>query len=68
MYTKIIEVNVLQLDTSTLAAAEASVLEAAIKSTRFNQLKAAKLLGISRGSLRTKLNQYFPGQYVGSRG
>lgn len=34
---------------------------------RYNQVKAAKLLGISRGSLRYKLKEYFGDKYVGSK-
>lgn len=29
-----------------------------------NQVRTAKLLGISRGTLRSKLNKYFPGKYL----
>lgn len=41
-----------------LAEVEAPLLEATLQRTRGNQTKAAKLLGLSRGTLRKKLKQY----------
>lgn len=41
-----------------LAEVEVPLLEATLKKTKSNQTKAAKLLGISRGTLRKKLKQY----------
>jgi DNA-binding protein Fis len=35
---------------------------------RYNQSRAAIVLGISRGTLRAKLKRYFDDQYVGTRG
>jgi Fis family transcriptional regulator, factor for inversion stimulation protein len=34
---------------------------------KYNQSRAAIMLGISRGTLRTKLRRYFDDKYVGSR-
>ena len=34
---------------------------------KYNQSRAAIMLGISRGTLRTKLRKYFDDKYVGSR-
>lgn len=50
-----------------LTLLEKMYIEYVHKLSRFNQSKTAKALGISRGSLRMKLEQYFPGQYIGSR-
>lgn len=50
-----------------LAHAEAQIIEHVLKKNRYNQSKTAKLLGVSRGTLRTKLQQYFGDEYVGHR-
>ena len=41
-----------------LAEVEAPMLEAVMQKARSNQSKAAQMLGISRGTLRTMLKQY----------
>jgi Fis family transcriptional regulator len=41
-----------------LAEVEAPLLEAVMARVRHNQSKAAKLLGLNRGTLRSKLKQY----------
>ncbi len=41
-----------------LAEVESPLFEVVLQQTRGNQTKAAKLLGISRGTLRKKLKQY----------
>lgn len=41
-----------------LAEVEAPMLEVIMKHTRHNQTKAAKVLGLNRGTLRKKLKQY----------
>ncbi len=41
-----------------LAEVETPLLEAVLRQTRGNQTKAAKMLGLSRGTLRKKLKQY----------
>ena len=41
-----------------LAEVEAPLLEVVMQKVRHNQSKAAKLLGLNRGTLRTKLKQY----------
>ena len=46
---------------------EAPLYKAVIEHCRYNQCRAAILLGISRGTLRTKLKYYFGEQYVGVR-
>jgi Fis family transcriptional regulator, factor for inversion stimulation protein len=44
---------------------EAPLLESVMHFTRGNQSKAARLLGLSRGTLRTKLRQYFDSRKPG---
>lgn len=41
-----------------LAEVEVPMLEVVLQKTRGNQTKAARLLGLSRGTLRKKLKQY----------
>ena len=42
---------------------EVPLLDTVMKHTRGNQVQAAKLLGISRGTLRKKLERHFGGKY-----
>ena len=35
--------------------------------TRYNQSKAARVFGVSRGTLRTKLKRYFDDEFIGTR-
>ena len=52
-------------DTTTgLKIIEAQYIEHVYKTSRYNQAKAAKNLGLSRGCLRMKLKEYFGNQYV----
>ena len=46
---------------------EAPLFRAVMEFCKYNQSRAAALLGISRGTLRTKLRHYFDDKYVGSR-
>ena len=46
-----------------LGEVEVPLLDTVMKHTRGNQVKAAKLLGISRGTLRKKLERHFGGKY-----
>ena len=60
----------IKLDGATntlLQQAEARVLEAVYQQSRYNQLQAAKALGISRGAFRYKLQQYFGDKYIYTR-
>jgi len=41
-----------------LSEVEAPMLEMVMEKVRFNQSKAARMLGLNRGTLRTKLKQY----------
>lgn len=44
---------------------EAALYEAVMKFTDGNQSKAALIMGVSRGTLRTKLKKYFSTTHVG---
>ena len=46
---------------------EPALLKKVMECSRYNQCRAAKMLGISRGTLRCKLRQYFGDKYVGTR-
>ena len=46
---------------------EVPLFKAVMEHCKYNQSRAAVLLGISRGTLRTKLRRYFDDKYVGSR-
>ena len=46
---------------------EPPLLEAVMQKTKYNQVRAAKMLGISRGTLRKKLKLYFDDKYCGER-
>ncbi len=46
-----------------LAEVEPPLLQAVMEKRRGNQLQAAKLLGISRGTIRKKLQRYFGTKY-----
>ncbi len=55
----------LGLHTLVIEEVEAAMYEAAMKFTKGNQVQAAKVLGVARGTLRTKLKQYFGTTQVG---
>jgi len=50
-----------------LERAEKELFLFAMKSARYNQSKAAALIGVSRQTLRTKLDKYYPGEYIEER-
>lgn len=52
---------------TALADAERVIYRDAYREVRYNQLQAAKLLGVSRGTFRTKMKHYFGDEYIGSR-
>jgi len=46
-----------------ISEVEAPLLQAVMEKRRGNQLQAAKMLGISRGTIRKKLQRYFGTKY-----
>jgi Fis family transcriptional regulator len=46
---------------------ETPLFRAVMEHCKYNQSRAAMMLGVSRGTLRTKLRRYFDDKYVGSR-
>lgn len=50
-----------------LEEVETPLFRAVMEYCKYNQSRAAVILGISRGTLRTKLRHYFDDKYVGSR-
>lgn len=50
-----------------LEEVEMPLFRAVMEHCKYNQSRAALMLGISRGTLRTKLRRYFDDKYVGSR-
>jgi Fis family transcriptional regulator len=50
-----------------LSVVEPPLLTAVLERSRYNQVQAAKMLGISRGTLRKKLKQHFDDEYCSSR-
>ena len=59
--------EVANLHDMVLEQIEPPLLKAVIEHCRYNQSKAANLLGISRGTCRAKLIKYFDEQYCGRR-
>ena len=55
------------LYTFVLEEIETPLFRAVMEHCKYNQSRAAIMLGISRGTLRTKLRHYFDDKYVGSR-
>lgn len=47
---------------------EPALFKTVIERSKYNQSRAASMLGLSRGTLRKKLSKYFDDQYCGSRG
>jgi len=46
---------------------EAPLFRTVMEMTRYNQSRAARVLGVSRGTLRTKLKRYFDEEFIGTR-
>jgi len=59
--------GVTNLRDMVLEQVESALLKSAIEHCKYNQSKAANLLGLSRGTCRMKLKKYFDDKYCGSR-
>lgn len=59
--------NILNLYQLILEEIEGPLLRTVMEMTRYNQSRAARVLGLSRGTLRTKLKRYFDDEFIGTR-
>ena len=59
--------SVVNLHAMVLEQMEPPLLKAVMEQCKYNQSRAAKLLGISRGTCRKLLIKYFDEQYCGHR-
>ena len=59
--------NVHNLYALTLDEVEQALFKAVLEFSRYNQSRAAKYLGLSRGTFRTRLVAYFGDTYVSKR-
>lgn len=57
----------LNLHEKIIEIIEAPLFRTVMEMTRYNQSKAARVLGVSRGTLRTKLKRYFDDEFIGTR-
>ena len=55
----------ISLEAFVVEEVESAMYEAVMKFTKGNQVQAARVLGVARGTLRTKLKQYFSTTQVG---
>lgn len=62
--TKDANLNLYQL---IIEEIEAPLFRTVMELTRYNQSRAARVLGVSRGTLRTKLKRYFDEEFIGTR-
>lgn len=63
--SKNVDLNLYEL---VIEEIEAPLFRTVMELTRYNQSKAARVLGVSRGTLRTKLKRYFDDEFIGTRG
>lgn len=66
-FSQLKETNPVELYKFVLEEVEMPLFRAVMEYCKYNQSRAAIMLGISRGTLRTKLRRYFDDKYVGSR-
>lgn len=59
--------DILNLYQLIIEEVEAPLFRTVMEQTRYNQSKAARVLGVSRGTLRTKLKRYFDDEFIGTR-
>ena len=61
------EEKIINLYDMVLEQVEGALFEAVMSHFHCNQVRAAKALSLSRGTLRTKLKHYFGEKYCGER-
>lgn len=66
-FSQLKETDPVELYKFVLEEVEMPLFRAVMEHCKYNQSRAAVMLGISRGTLRTKLRHYFDDKYVGSR-
>ncbi len=59
--------SIMDLYKLVMEEVEEPLYRSTIEHCRYNQSRAATILGVSRGTLRSKLKYYFDDQYVGTR-
>ena len=59
--------DIMDLHQMVIEQIQPPLLQVVMKQYKYNQLRSAKALGISRGTLRRLLIKYFDDHYVGSR-
>jgi Fis family transcriptional regulator, factor for inversion stimulation protein len=59
--------DIIDLHQMVLEQIEPPLLQAVMERYKYNQSRAAKVLGISRGTCRALLIKYFDDQYCGHR-
>ncbi len=59
--------DIVDLYSLVLEEIEIPLYKVVMEHCRYNQSRAAIILGVSRGTLRVKLKRYFDDQYVGTR-
>ena len=59
--------DIIDLHQMVIEQIQPPLLQAVMKQYKYNQSRAAKVLGISRGTLRMLLIKYFDDQYCGTR-
>lgn len=67
-FTELKDSDPVELYNFVLEEVEIPLFKAVMEHCKYNQSRAAIVLGISRGTLRTKLRKYFDDKYVGTRG
>lgn len=67
-FTELKDSDPVDLYQFVLEEVEIPLFKAVMEHCKYNQSRAAIVLGISRGTLRTKLRKYFDDKYVGTRG
>ena len=59
--------NITNLHSMVIEQIEPALFQTVIEHCKYNQLRAARVMGVSRGTLRTKLKKYFGDKYCGTR-